>query len=126
MKVLRADSNGEMELSGTARELLELVRGIRSSGGIWPLDTGGDPSPYSRALASVEMRRTSGKATVRYVSNQEALEIQGGRKELELLASNIGDFAVAGDLSAHLHIEYFPGHDYLAEDSEALVIALAA
>jgi hypothetical protein len=125
MQVLRADKSGEMELSGTSLELLELVKGLRSSRGTRRLGASGNPSPYSRALSSIESRRTSGKVAILLPSDGETLEIQGGLEELELLASNIEDFAADGDRSAHLHVEYFPGHDYLSERSEPLVIALA-
>jgi hypothetical protein len=124
MHVLRADKSGEMELSGTPHELLELARELRLTRAASRLDAGGDPSPYDRALSSIYSARTMGKVVIRLSPGSDTLEIEGGSEELELLASNIEDFANEGDRSIHLHIEYFPEHDYLSERSEPLVIAL--
>jgi hypothetical protein len=45
---------------------------------------------------------------------------------LALLAENVEGFASEADRSEHLHVDYFPGHDYLAQESDSLVVAIDA
>jgi hypothetical protein len=125
MRVLWADVTGEIELSGTILELLRLVEELRSSRDGCRLDPSGNPAPYSKALSSIKTKRTAGAASISVSSDHEILEIQGGAEALEMLASTVEDFAAEGDCTAHLHIEYLPGHEFLASNSEPLVVALA-
>ena len=125
MRVRRTDGSGEMELSGTAFELLRLVEVILSGVGTYELDTSADPSPYQRTLSLIDVVRTAGKASIAVASNDEKLEIGGGADELKILASNIEGLASTQDPSYHLHIEYFPDHFYLSERSEPLVVVMS-
>ncbi|MFD4524441.1 hypothetical protein ACFWP7_11095 [Streptomyces sp. NPDC058470] len=54
----------------------------------------------------------------------EALVVEGGPQSLSLLAENIESFALEADQSDHLHVDYFPQHDYLVEGSSSLVVAI--
>jgi hypothetical protein len=65
---------------------------------------------------------TSGRAAI-WLEHQ-ALRIEGGREAMDILALNIEGFAAEGGLDSHLHIEYLPGHDYLARRSKPLVVTL--
>ncbi|GAB3171552.1 hypothetical protein GCM10027259_06890 [Micromonospora palomenae] len=124
MKVLYAEDTKELELSGTGQELRDLAACLRSSRGILPLDTGGDPSPYDKALSLIEFECTSGHVVISHVSARDALRIQGGADELDVFASSVEEFGNEGDPSAHIHVEHVPGHEYLAPSTEPLVIAL--
>ena len=124
MRVLRADDTGELELSGTPAELLQLAQTLRSGAGLWRLDTTIDPAPYSRALGSLESVEAAGELAVS--ADLASLRLAGDRDARDALAATVTGFAEEGDLSAHLHIEYLPGHAYLSPRSEPLVIALAA
>jgi hypothetical protein len=124
MRVLRADDTGELELSGTVADLLRLARVLRLDRGRCQLDTAGDPSPYSRALGSLESTRENGKLVITVSANLESLQLAGERDALESLASVLEEFATEGDISTHVHLEYLPGHHYLSPQSEPLVIAL--
>jgi hypothetical protein len=54
----------------------------------------------------------------------DMVRVVGGQTGLETLAENIRIFAGdAGSPDDHLHIDYYPGHFFLAEDSEPLVFA---
>ena len=124
MQVLRSDATAEMELSGTRLDLLSLAQALRSGRETLPLNTAADPFPYSRALSTIESTRTSGDLVISLSTDSHALTFSGGSEELESLASTIMGFAEEGDDSAHLHVEYVPGHEYLSPNSEPLVIAL--
>jgi hypothetical protein len=126
MKVLRADDTGELELSGTVAELRQLAQLLRSGKGRSALDTGGDPAPYNRTLESLAVERTTEKLVVSMSPDLASLQFAGDRDALESLASVLTDFAEEGDLSAHVHFEHLPGHEFLSPHSEPVVIALEA
>ncbi|MFI7203384.1 MULTISPECIES: Imm32 family immunity protein [Micromonospora] len=126
MKVLYHKDTGELELSGTDRELRDLAARLRSGRGRIPLDVGGDPAPYDKALPAIEFERTEGNLMISYLSDRDALRIEGGAEELEVFASVLEEFGDEGDITAHIHVEHVPGHEYLSPRTEPLVIALNA
>ncbi|MCM4084586.1 Imm32 family immunity protein [Paractinoplanes hotanensis] len=111
-------------MSGTIAELEVLARLLTLGGGSVTLDRSADPSPYDRSLSRIDIVGGSGPIVARCLPESDVLWIQGGRAQLGLLAEILRDFAVAGDVTSHLHIEYFPGHDYLDESADPLVVAL--
>ncbi|MFG2594561.1 hypothetical protein [Streptomyces sp. NPDC048462] len=124
LKVLRGDSTGEMELSGPRSDLVALARELRSGQGEIRLEMVSNPSPYSRSLLRIKYRQASGKIKISSSGDSESLEIQGGLEPISLLAENIESFALEADQDDHLHVDYFPEHDYLASGSESLVVAI--
>ncbi|NJC14417.1 hypothetical protein F4558_004243 [Micromonospora profundi] len=124
MQVLRSDATAEMELSGTRLDLLSLAQALRSDRETLLLNAEADPFPNSEAPSTIESTCTSGDVVISLSTDSRALAFSGGSGELESLASTIVGFAEEGDDSAHLHVEYVPGHEYLSPNSEPLVIAL--
>ncbi|MDX2681594.1 Imm32 family immunity protein [Streptomyces sp. NY05-11A] len=124
MKVVRGDSTGELELSGTRSELLALGRELRSGQGEISLEKVADPFPYSRSLSSMRFRRVSGKILISSSADSEALDVRGGPEALALLADNIEGFAAEADEDDHLHVDCYPDHDYLAEGSGSVVVVI--
>lgn len=127
MQVLRGELTREMELRGTAAELTGLANLLISGSGSVSLDHVDDPSPYGRSLSRINVVRTSGPIAMTCAAGSDELYIRGGSPQLDLLAANVRGYADDrdGDAMSHLHIDYFPGHDYLDESSEPLVLALA-
>lgn len=126
LKILRQDATGETELTGTRSELLALGHRLRGGAGEMPAVTGVDPSPYDRALPRIAFRLADGKAVIAPSEDGTALVVRGGTESLALLAANIEGFAGDADLDDHLHVDWFPDHDCLAEGSDPLVVGLAA
>ncbi|MFJ6011517.1 hypothetical protein [Streptomyces sp. NPDC092952] len=124
MKVLHSDSTGELELSGTRSELLALGQELRSGRGEILLAKVSNPFPYTGSLLRIKFQQASGKIEISSSGDSESLEIEGGLESFSLLAENIEGFALEADQDDHLHVDYFPGHDYLEEDSGSLVIAI--
>ncbi|MGY4983849.1 Imm32 family immunity protein [Streptomyces sp. 900105755] len=124
MKVLRGDSTGELELSGTRSELRSLGQQLRSGQGEILLETVSDPFPYSRSLSRITFRQGSGKITISSSGDSESVDLRGGPESFSLLAENIEGFAAEADQDDHLHVDYFPDHDYLAEGSGSVVVAI--
>lgn len=110
-------------MRGTAAELTGLADLLTAGHGSVDLDRVDDPSPYGRCLSRVNVGQASGPVAVICAADSDELDIRGGSPELTLLAANLRGFADDGDAMSHLHIDYFPGHDYLDESSEPLVIA---
>jgi hypothetical protein len=127
MQVLRGDATREMELRGTAAELADLADLLISGFGSVDLDHVADPSPYSRSLSRINVVRASGPVAMTCATGSGELDIRGGHAQLDLLAANVQGFADGwdGDATSHVHIDYFPGHDYLDESSEPVVIGYA-
>ncbi|GAB1817976.1 Imm32 family immunity protein [Herbidospora sp. RD11066] len=123
LQVLRADSTAELELSGTRPELRALAQSLRSGTGRCDLSENREPAPYSRSLSGLEFQEAPGDS-IRLWARGSSLRICGGRGALDLLSENIEEFATGADHSDHLHLDYFPGHAYLAPDSDPLVIAI--
>ena len=117
-----AETTGEVEVSGTRAGLLALA-GVLRSGGDLALAPVADPAPYDRALVRLGVRlRRAGR--VRVSVDGGVLVVEGGPEAIAVLAENVEGFAAeADDPRHHLHIEYFPGHFYLAEGSAPLVLA---
>ncbi|WP_327427097.1 Imm32 family immunity protein [Streptomyces sp. NBC_01236] len=79
-------------------------------------------SPGTDALAGVEVKDTSGPGVlIRRDAERQILVISGDSASRAVLAENLRDMATAED-GGHLHIDYFPGHFYLAEGSLPLVV----
>ncbi len=124
MQVRRADGTGELELRGTSAELAGLASGMHAGMVTSVLATTGDPSPYGRLVARMRVTRTSGPVIIKYDVAADLLDVRGGGDQLALLALNIEGVAEEGDPESHLHVDYYPDHDYLAEASDPLVVTL--
>ncbi|MFE7480476.1 hypothetical protein [Streptomyces sp. NPDC057552] len=126
LKVLRDDSTGELELSGTRSDLLTLAQKLRNGRGEILLAKVSNPFPYTKSLLRIEFQQAGGKLRISSSEDGEALEFEGRLESLSLLAENIEKFALEADQDDHLHADYLPEHDYLAEESGSLVFAIGS
>lgn len=124
LKVLHSVSTGELELSGTRSELLTLGRNLRSGRGEILLAKVANPFPYTRSLSRIEFQQASRKIRLSSSGDGETLDVTGRLESFSLLAENIEGFALESDQGDHLHVDYFPEHDYLAGGSGSLVVAI--
>ncbi|MFJ1754719.1 hypothetical protein [Kitasatospora sp. NPDC088134] len=121
VQVLYSGDPGELELSGTRRELLALGQLLRGKAGSCDLSENQHPFPYEGSLSGVAFREDREHDTVSIVAEDRILWIRGGREALYILAENIEDFAAEADASHHCHVD-FPTYDYIAPESNPLVI----
>jgi hypothetical protein len=57
--------------------------------------------------------------------DEDQLIFRGGRKSLEVMADNVDIFADSpAEEGRHTHIEHFPGHYYLREESIPVVVSM--
>lgn len=125
LSLVRSDTTGEMELRGSIAQLKRFAAVLREGAETSvPLNRVPFPSPYDRSLARVVVRGGSGKVVVSLMDDEQSLLITGSCEFMAVLAANIEGFAQDGALGEHAHIEYFPGHYYLAAEAESLVLAL--
>lgn len=118
MRLVSDPGYGEVDLSASAEELTELASTVAQGEGL-PSSTF---PPGSDAMTGVEVRGTSGPGVlIHREAERQVLVISGDSASRAALAENLRDMATADD-GGHLHIDYFPGHCYLAEGSLRLVV----
>ncbi|MFJ8107090.1 hypothetical protein [Streptomyces sp. NPDC096132] len=118
MRLVSDPGYGEVVLSASAEELAELASAVAQGEGL----LGSTLSPGSDTLTGVEVRGTSGPGVlIHRDAERHILVISGDTAGRAVLAENLRGMATADD-GGHLHIDYFPGHYYLAEGSLPLVV----
>lgn len=118
MRLVSDPGCGEVDLSASAEELSWLANAVAQGEGLLSSTS----SPGTDALAGVEVKDTSRPGVlIRRDAERQILVISGDSASRAVLAENLRDMATAED-GGHLHIDYFPGHFYLAEGSLPLVV----
>ncbi|MFD9512981.1 Imm32 family immunity protein [Streptomyces mirabilis] len=118
MRVVSDPGSAEVDLSASAEELSWLASAVARGEGLLSSTS----SPGSDALAGVEVLKSSGPGVlIRRDAERQILVISGDSAGRAVLAENLRALATDED-GGHLHIDYFPGHFYLAEGSLPLVV----
>ncbi|KJY28083.1 hypothetical protein [Streptomyces sp. NRRL S-495] len=118
MRLICDPVHGEVDLTASAEELNRLAAAVAEGEGL----LSSTPSAGSDALTGIEVKKTAGPGVlVRLDSERQVLVISGDSAGRTVLAENLRGIASAED-GGHLHIDYFPGHFYLAEGSLPLVV----
>ncbi|ELP66327.1 hypothetical protein ACKI1I_32780 [Streptomyces turgidiscabies] len=118
MRLVPDPGSGEVDVSASAEELMRLANAVALGEGV----VSATSSPGSDTLTGIRINRTSGPgAFIHQDAERRILVISGDSASREALAENLQSMATAED-GGHLHIDYFPGHDYLAEGSVPLVV----
>jgi hypothetical protein len=117
--------NSGIDLEGTAMSLLELAERVQRLRGRETFELSipsVPPAPYSGYLRSLQIE--VGEGNVHILLDHDRVYITGSAEKMEILAKNIASLASqkSSHSSEHSHIEYFPGHFYLTEGSEPLVL----
>ena len=108
----------EVDLIASAEELSRLAGAVADGEGL----LSSTASPGSNDLAGVEVRKTSGPGVLIHLDpERRILVISGDSAGRAVLADNLLGMASA-EGGGHLHVDYFPGHFYLAEGSLSLVV----
>jgi hypothetical protein len=114
----RYADTGELCLDGTRASLTELARTIESEPLRLALDVpvGVAPTPYTGYIHSIVVAESEGKVRIRRTG--DTLYVEGNRKSRLMLAQNIE----ALELTEHAHLDHFPGHPFLDELSQPIVV----
>ena len=110
---------GDVGLTASAEDLSRLAGAVADGEGL----LSSMASPGSDDLAGVEVRTTPGPGVlIRLDPDRQILVIGGDSAGRAVLADNLLGMASA-EAGGHLHVDYFPGHFYLAEGSLSLVVS---
>lgn len=108
----------EVDLMASVEELSRLAGAVADGEGL----LSSTALPGGNDLAGVEVKKTSGPGVlIRLDPERQILVISGDSAGMAALADNLLSMASAED-GGHLHVDYFPGHFYLAEGSMSLVV----
>jgi hypothetical protein len=123
---------GDLELGGNTQGLLGLAQRLMRKGETQfdlPLSTSGaDPTPYDGVLSRISVK-IGGEQPLYIGRTDDTLRIEGSQKAVEIFASDLESLArqgaqrTMGSPRVHMHVEYYPGHYFLDERSEPIVIA---
>ncbi len=125
---VRYSPNSGVEIAGSAEELLAAKARILSlpevgTGNIYHSgDSTGSPAPYDRWLKRAIISAGSGPI-IAFVSPNRELNITANPECLRVLASF---FTVpeGAQPAWHTHLEFYPGNQWIAENSEPTIICL--
>ena len=118
MRLVCDPVSSEVDLKASAEELSRLAVAVADGEGVLRSAV----SPGSNDLAGVEVKKTSGPGVlIRLDPERQILVISGDSAGRAVLADNLLSMASA-EGGGHLHVDYFPGHFYLAEGSLSLII----
>ena len=133
MNIVGKYDDSSVELEGTAEALHELSQVIRELVEAKDLSLAlpsTSPTPYLGYLESVRIEQGTGKVCISRTGNQ--VLISGSPEMLTILSHNIESMPelqrrpASGMDRDHVHIEYYPGHFYLKEESVPLVFTKCA
>ncbi len=112
----------ELALDAEAADLLAdmIARGAGEMAGNRTVD----PKPYDRLLDAVRIATGPGKVVLGIDAEGRVLTITGALEHLAVLADVVRDVPLDTDPTAHVHVEYFDGHYYLAESEVSLVLRI--
>jgi hypothetical protein len=88
------------------------------------------PTPYLGYVKSLKIEKRTGNVYVSRIEDQ--VSISGSPEKLKILAQNIDHLAEhqskpdLGNYEDHVHIEFYPGHFYVHEESMPLVLTRRA
>ena len=130
MKLAATYHDSALDIEGSADDLRDLAHQIEQCSGACEV-----------LLPENSVKKTVGPADTRIISislgegpvnishSQDAVSISGSKQKLDILAENIlwlanqDEVSEAGAITDHLHIEYHPGHFYLAETAIPVVLS---
>lgn len=88
-----------------------------------------DPTPvvdgFDEVIHGLRIRSNPTHKVIVEAGDGDGLTISGDRESRSLFATNLRKLA-DGQLSDHIHVEYFPTHFVLAPTSAPLIVVLAS
>ena len=85
--------------------------------------SGINPQPYAELVQAIEISR--GDGPLRISMRGKSCRVTGGHEPLQLLVDNVSWLLDSDERGPHLHFEYFPGHVYIHESSEPLILRVS-
>jgi len=125
MRILFEPKTNELEIEASGKELSDLAAFLQDETGTRYDNVSvarHANEAYSKCLSRIMVDRVEGQSVRLSVQADECLVITGDARKIAVLAANIASGArmPAGE---HTHIDFYPGHLWLAEDSYPLVVS---
>lgn len=118
MRLVRDPVFGEVDVTASAEELSLVASAVAEGTGF----IGCASETDNDALAGIDVREASGPGVhIELDASRQVLVIEGDPGARAVLAANLQGMATAEE-GGHLHIDYYPGHPYLAEGSVPIVV----
>jgi hypothetical protein len=125
--------DGDLELGGNTQGLLSLAKRLMRQSetqfDILLSTSGVDPTPYDGVLTRLSVKIEVEQQL--YIGRTGAtLRIEGSQRTVAIFASNLESLVRQGSeqpidsTRVHMHVEYCPGHCFLDEHSEPIVITV--
>jgi len=124
MRILFEPRTNELAVEASGRELGALAALLENDAGAVYDDcivARRANEAYSKCLSRIIVDRVESGNVRISVQGDESLVVTGDARTLALLAANIA-FAARMPAGEHMHIEHYPGHLWLTEDSYPLVV----
>jgi hypothetical protein len=112
----------EVDMALDAEASSELADMIARGEGEMAANQTVDPKPYDQLLDAVRIATAPGKVVLGLDAEGRVLTITGALEHLAVLANVVRDVPLDTDPKAHVHVEYFEDHYYLAESEVSLVL----
>jgi hypothetical protein len=124
------NEQGGVELRGGCDALKDLATLLLNTRGLsrWMLSVPSSqtPAPYGGFLSTVIVRLTGGALPM--FRDGAVLHLEGSMNGLEFLAGEINFLCQPSETDAparpHLHVEYYPGHSFLAPSDISMVFSI--
>lgn len=82
----------------------------------------GKAAPYSRFLLGIQVVKFLSSHLIEFrVTQNGRVLVQGNYQLLSILSETVSSFAKDQTTTRHIHIEYYPSHFYLSQDSIPVV-----
>lgn len=119
MRIVSDPAFGEVDLRATEMELARLADLVTVGEGSLTCES--EPAEPN-VLTAVEITQTTAPGVRIHIdAARRALVISGEPAARAILAANLNGMAQM-EVGGHLHVEYFPGHPYLAAGSVQLIV----
>ena len=125
MRILFEPGTKELDIEGSGKDLSDLAAFLQDeTATLYDKISGAGRASkgYSKCLSRIVVDRVEGQRVRLTVQADECLVITGDARKVAILTANIASAArmPAGE---HTHIDFYPGHVWLAEDSDPLVVS---
>jgi hypothetical protein len=125
MRILYEPRTKELDIEGSGKDLSDLAVFLRDAAAILYDNVSvarHANEAYSKCLSRIVVDRVEGQNVRLTVQGDECLVITGDAPGLAYLTANIAS-AAQMPVGEHTHIDFYPGHVWLAEDSCPLVVS---
>jgi len=125
MRILYEPRTKELDIEGSGQDLSDLAAFLQDETAALYEDVSvarHANEAYSKCLSRIVVDRVEGQSVRLGVQADEWLVITGDARKIAIFADNVAS-AARMPIREHAHMDFYPGHLWLAEDSYPLVVS---